>query len=562
METPLGKVHGELRKPIAAVVLFSIAINLLALTVPLYMTQVFDRVLTSYSVETLVMLTALALGLIGLFVALDNLRGQLLTRAALRAEQALGEPLLAAAAQDQLAGRTDPILPLRDLAALRNFASSPVMTAFFDAPMVPLYVIVTFLVHPLLGAIALLGALLMLVCALANQRATAKRAEAAGKAGNALLHGADQQARNADVIQAMGLMPALRARWREAQDAALEEQMLAQEQGGRYQVAMRYTRLALQIATLAFGAALVIAGDITAGMMFAVSIILSRGLQPVEVAVGSWRALLSARASYGRIRDALARAGMPREVMELPPPRGRIAVENVIHALGPERRPVIKGISFELVPGDSLGIVGPAASGKSTLARLMLGVWAPTSGKVRLDGADVAQWPRESLGRHVGYLPQEVELFPGTVAENIARMESPDAEEVVAAARWARVHEMILRLPQGYDTRIMAGGLMLSPGQRQRIALARALYRAPQLLALDEPKSNLDGEGEEALGAALEEAGKRGITVIVVAHRMSIVRHLKKLLLLNDGAVQAFGNREDVVGKLVPKLGVVRAGAA
>jgi ABC-type protease/lipase transport system fused ATPase/permease subunit len=282
----------------------------------------------------------------------------------------------------------------------------------------------------------------------------------------------------------------------------------------------------------------------------------------VEVAVGSWRALLSARASYGRIRDALARAGMPREVMELPPPRGRIAVENVIHALGPERRPVIKGISFELVPGDSLGIVGPAASGKSTLARLMLGVWAPTSGKVRLDGADVAQWPRESLGRHVGYLPQEVELFPGTVAENIARMESPDAEEVVAAARWARVHEMILRLPQGYDTRIMAGGLMLSPGQRQRIALARALYGDPFLIVLDEPHSNLDSEGEAALTQAIQAAKARKAIVIVIAHRPLALAACDKVLYLANGVQQAFGPRDEVLPKILMRTAPVPAAQA
>ena len=287
-------------------------------------------------------------------------------------------------------------------------------------------------------------------------------------------------------------------------------------------------RLALQIAMLAVGASLVIGGEITAGAMFASSIILSRGLQPIEVAVGSWRAALSARASYGRVRDALARTVVRPNVLRLPDPEGRIGVENVFYLAGAERKPVVKGVSFELAPGESLGLVGPAASGKSTLARLVLGVLTPSSGKVRLDGADVAQRARAELGPHLGYLPQEVELFPGTVAENIARMEVPNADDVVAAAQAAGVHDMILRFPKGYDTRIMAGGLMLTPGQRQRVALARALYRAPRVLVLDEPNSNLDAEGELALLAALKQAKARGATVLVIAHRPSVLRETDK----------------------------------
>jgi PrtD family type I secretion system ABC transporter len=559
----LAKARQALRRPLLAVALFSLVINVLALTVPIYMTQVYDRVLTSYSLETLVLLTLLALGLLALLVALDNVRAQVLTRAALEAEQTLGPALYAAAAQDHLAGRVDAGLPLRDLVSLRGFATSPVLTACFDAPVAPLYVLVTFLIHPLLGAIALLGALVMLGAAVANQAATAKRVERAGKASNALLHGADQQTRNADVIAAMGLLPALRRRWRAAQDGALGEQLAANDRGGLYQMTLRFVRLSLQIVILAFGAWLVIAGDITAGAMFASSIILSRGLQPLEVAVGSWRAMLAARASASRIREALGRAAVRGVVLSLPAPEGRVAVENVYFLAGTARRPILKGVSLDLAPGECLGIVGPAASGKSTLARLILGVLAPSSGKVRIDGADVAQRSRADFGPHVGYLPQEVELFPGTVADNIARMETPDAEQVVAAAQWAGVHEMILRLPQGYDTPIMAGGLVLSPGQRQRIALARALYRAPKLLVLDEPNSNLDAEGELALGAALKQAKERGATLIVIAHRAGVLREADKVLVLRDGLAQHYGVRDEVLARVahaaqVPKVSVIR----
>jgi PrtD family type I secretion system ABC transporter len=326
---------------------------------------------------------------------------------------------------------------------------------------------------------------------------------------------------------------------------------------------LRFVRLSLQVVILAAGSWLVIAGDITAGAMFASSIILSRGLQPLEIAVGSWRAMVAARASYARIRDALGRAVVRGDVLRLPDPKGRVSVENVYFVAGPERQPILKGVSLELAPGESLGIVGPAASGKSTLARLILGVLAPSSGKVRIDGADVVQRARADFGPHVGYLPQEVELFPGTVADNIARMETPDAAQVVAAAQWAGVHEMILRLPHGYDTPIMTGGLMLSPGQRQRVALARALYRSPKLLVLDEPNSNLDAEGELALGVALKQGKERGATLIVIAHRAGVLRETDKVLLLRDGSVQTYGTRDDVLGRVAqagqaPKVSVLR----
>jgi PrtD family type I secretion system ABC transporter len=550
----LDHVQAALRRPLFAGALFSLAMNLLALTVPIYMSQVYDRVLTSYSVETLLMLTFLALGLLLLFVALDHLRMAVITRAALRGEQSLGAPLLGAAVHDQIAGRTDAGLALRDLAALRAFAMSPALTAFFDAPLVPLFVILIFLIHWVLGAVALAGALGMVVLAAANQKTTAKLVEQAGKSSNALFFTADQQTRNANVIQAMGLLPDLARRWGRNQDRALSEHLRAGEAGAFYYMGTRFLRLALQVVLLALGAGLVISREITPGMMFATSIIFARGLQPVEVAVGSWRTLVSARASWKRVHAALERLDAQPAAMLLPDPEGRIEAEGITYFCGPERRPVLKGVSFALGAGEILGIIGPAAAGKSTLARMVLGVISPTTGKVRLDGADIAQWPRAALGRHIGYLPQEVELFPGTVAENIARMGEIDNEKVVAAAHTARVHDMILRLPQGYDTRIMAGGLILSPGQRQRIALARAFYGTPRVIVLDEPNSNLDGEGEDALADALKEAKTLGQTVLVIAHRLGVLRYTEKVLLLRDGAIQAFGPRDEVLARLTPSL--------
>jgi PrtD family type I secretion system ABC transporter len=556
----LAEIKRLARRPLLAVVVFGLVLNVLALTIPIYMSQIYDRVLSSYSPETLVMLTVMALGLLVLFVAIDHVRVQVLSRTALKAEQAVGPALLAASVKDQLAGRPDANLPLRDMITLRNTASSPPIAALCDAPIVPFFILVSFLIHTLLGIMTLVGVLSMLGLAIANQRATAKRIETAGRSANALIYASEQQTRNAEVIEAMGLLGGLTQRWRAAQGRALGHQLASYDSGAAFQAASRYLRLALQVLTLGLGAGLVLQGEVTPGMMFAASIILSRGLQPVESAVGSWRTLAGAKSSYERIRDALMRAGRTPDAMPLPPPSGALELENVYAVLGPERRAVLRAVSLSLRPGESLGILGPSASGKSTLGRIMLGIWPAATGKVRLDGADITQWPRAALGPHIGYLPQEVELFPGTVADNIARMGMPDSDMVLAAARAAGIHELVLHLPQGYDTRIMAGGLMLSPGQRQRIGLARALYGAPRLILLDEPNANLDGEGEEALARALREAKSWGATLIVIAHRLTVLQNVETLLLLRDGLVQGLGPKEEILGRLAGRPGQIAAG--
>lgn len=551
----LAQVKRSLRRPFAAALLFSVVMNLLALTTPIYMSQIYDRVLSAYSAETLAMLTIITLGLLVLFVAVDHARNRVLTLAALKTEQDLGSALLAASVRDQLAGRTDASLPLRDLAALRSLATSPLMAVVFDAPLAPLYVLILFLIHWALGVATLVGALVMFGLASANQHATQKRVEAAGRAANNLMLSADLQMRNAETVEAMGLMHDLEERWNLAQDRVLAAQYSAHRTGSLFQCATRYMRLALQVIALGLGAALVLGGALTPGMMIAASIILGRALQPIEIAVGSWRTLVTAKNHYERIRNALNRSNVRTEVMALPPPEGRITLEQVYVLSGPERTPVLRGISFALSPGESLGIIGPAASGKSTLARTLLGIQASSGGKVRLDGNDIGKWPRSELGRHIGYLPQDVELFPATVAQNIARMGTVDSRTVIAAARLAGVHEMIQMLPDGYDTRIMAGGVMLSPGQRQRLALARAVHGAPKLIVLDEPNANLDGEGEEALENALKIIKSKKITVVVIAHRFGVLRNVEKVLLLREGAVQALGPRDEMLARLARRSG-------
>ena len=547
----MERVRENLRRPLVAAGLFSLVINLLMLTVPLYMMQVYDRVLSSFSIETLIMLTMIAAGLLLLQTVLENARSQVITRAVLKTEQALGVPLLKAMMEDQRAGRPDAGHALRDLYSLRGFATGPSVTALFDAPLVPLYILLAFLIHPTLGITAIWGALAILLLAFANQKMTAKRLAQASHSMNRLLSGVDQQARNADAVTAMGLMPALIDRFKLRHDAALRNQWAANDDGGLFQSGTRLLRLVLQMAALGLGAFLVVKGQMTGGMMLAASIIIGRALAPVDAVVASWRGLVQARDGMERIKATLERLGEDdEEVMALPAPRGRLTMENDVLIAGPERQALLKGISFSLEPGGSLGIIGPAASGKSTLGRLVLGVIPATSGKVRLDGADISRWPRGALGPHLGYLPQEVELFPGTVAENIARMGLPDPDAVIEAAEIAGVREMVLKLPRGFDTPIMAGGLMLTPGQRQRIALARAFYGSPKLVVLDEPNANLDGEGEEALNRALKRAKAEGITLLVIAHRLGVLSHVDRILLLQGGAAVASGPRDEVLARL------------
>ena len=529
--------------------LFSLAINLLLLVPPLYMLQVFDRVLASRSGETLLVLTIAAVTALVIMALLEVLRARLLAAAGAALDQSLGPRVL-----DGLLAQTARLSGgaylngLRDVNTLRSFLGGAGLTALFDAPWLPVFLLVIFLFHPVLGIVALVGGVAMVSLAVLNERLTrapiARSQAEARRAGRFI----DANVRNAEVVSALGMLPAVTQHWARLNDAALAEQMRASRIGGAFTGWTKFARQFIQISMLATGAFLVVAQDATAGVMIATTILLGRALAPVEALVAGWRSLVEARNAWRRLSELLGASPRAEGRTELPAPAGQVELEGVAFRLAD--KVILRGVSFKLAAGEALGLIGPSASGKSTLARLIVGVWKAGGGVVRLDGADVAAWPREKLGPHLGYLPQDVELFGGTVSENIARMGTPDAAEVVRAAQRAHVHDLILRLPKGYDTEIGENGQSLSPGQRQRIGLARALYGNPRLVVLDEPNANLDHEGEEALQRALEALKADRVTVVVIAHRPSLLRSVDKMLVLNDGAVASFGPRAEVMARV------------
>ena len=531
--------------------IFSLVINLLLLVPPLYMLQVFDRVIASRSEETLLLLTMAAVAALFVMALLEVLRARLLVGAGIALDRKLGPQVLDGLLQhtSRLSG-ADYLNGLRDVNTLRGFFVGTGIFAVFDAPWLPIFLLIIFLFHPVLGAVAVGGALLMVALAVANERLSRKPLERvqgeAKRAGRFI----DVSVRNAEVVSALGMLPAVTRRWARMNDGVLREQMEASAVGGTFSGLTKFSRQLIQMAMLGAGAWLVIAQDVTPGVMMAATIILGRALAPVETLVASWRNLVEAKGAWRRLDQLLESAPPAQSGTELPAPAGELVLERVTFSLRGSDRPIIRGVSLRLAPGEALGMVGPSASGKSTLARLMVGVWRPVSGAVRLDGADVSTWPREQLGPHVGYLPQDVELFAGTVAENIGRLGEPDAAEVIRAAQRAHVHELILRLPKGYDSDIGDAGQSLSPGQRQRIALARALYGRPRVVVLDEPNANLDNDGDEALIRTLRVLKEEGATVVVIAHRPSLIAGVDKILVLREGAAEMFGPRAEVMARI------------
>lgn len=542
---------GRLRPYFFYAGLFSLAINLLLLAPPLYMLQVFDRVLTSRSPETLLLLSVAAVAALGMMAALDAVRSRLLTAAGVALDRMLGprvvEGLLA---KREGIGTADYRGSLRDVNTLRAFLVGNGVLAVFDAPWLPIFLLIIFIFHPLLGCVALCGAVLMVLLAFLNERLSRNPLEQVHARGQRAGRFIDASLRNAEVIGALGMLPAVTRRWTDLNDAALREQLGSSAVGGRFSALSKLTRQLLQTAMLAAGAYLVIDQNVSAGVMMATTILLGRALAPVEMVVAGWRNLVEARAAWLRLDRLLCADAVEASATELPPPAGRVEVEKAVFALKGAQRPILRGVSFSIGAGESLGVIGPSASGKSTLARLIVGVWRPGSGSVRLDGADVSSWAREKLGPHIGYLPQGVELFSGTVAENIARLGEPDPGAVIRAAQRAQIHEMVLRLPKGYDTELRESGQALSPGQRQRIALARALYGNPKLVVLDEPNASLDQEGEQALLIAMRGLKEEGVTTIIIAHRPSLLGGIDKLLVLREGAVEAFGPRAEVMPRV------------
>ncbi|MFC4173432.1 type I secretion system permease/ATPase [Microvirga sp. GCM10011540] len=564
MSSPLParppSVLAACRGAFLGVALLSGLINLLYLSGSIFMLEVYDRVLPSRSLPTLVGLCLILLALYlfqGLF---DAIRSRILARVGAALDEDLSQPVFQALLRAPLVARKDGgdgQQPLRDLDQLRAFLAGSGPAALFDLPWMPLYLVVCFAFHPLIGLVALAGALVLVVVTLLTEvltRAATKEAAAAAALRNGLSEGAR---RNAEVVQALGMGPRLGARWGEANGRFLAFQQRTSDVAGGFGAMSKVLRMLLQSAVLAVGAYLVIGGEATAGIMIASSILTSRALAPVELAIANWKGFVGARQGWRRLKELLRATARAEPPLQLPAPCRQLSVESAGTGAPGSQRFAVQDVSFQLAAGAGLGVIGPSASGKSSLARLLVGVWPTWRGKVRLDAAALEQWRPEDLGQHVGYLPQDVELLAGTVAQNIARFHpDPDPQAVIAAARAANVHEMILHLPDGYETQIGEAGAALSGGQRQRIALARALYGNPFLVVLDEPNSNLDAEGEQALTQAILGVRARGGIVVVVAHRPSALAGVDLVLVMNDGQVQNFGPKDEVLARVLRPVAV------
>ncbi|MCG7362330.1 type I secretion system permease/ATPase [Pseudoroseomonas ludipueritiae] len=548
----LSRAIAACRREFVAVGLFSGVVNLLQLTVSLYMMQVFDRVLATRSLDTLLFLTVIAVGAILLLAVLEAVRGQVMQRAAAWIESRVAPEGFERALEAQLRGRPYRMEALRDLGVCRSWLGSTGALAVYDVPWVPIYLGAIFVLHPIMGCIALGGAVLLFGLTLLNEFTTSALLRQASTASMAAQRRADAIARNAEVIDSMGMGNAVMRHWRDSMSQATAPQQKAADRAAMLLSATKFFRLAVQLAVLGIGAYLVLQQELTSGASIAGSIIMGRALAPVEQLIGGWKGLVQTRQALKRLKVFLSMPRIRPPGLPLPEPTGRVAAERVAYAVPGQPMAIIKGVSFTLEPGESLAIIGPSAAGKTTLIRLLIGTLAPTAGNVRLDGADVFTWKREDFGRHIGYLPQDVELFDGTVFQNIARMADADPETVFAAARLAGCHEMILRLPQGYDTEIGEGGQHLSGGQRQLVGLARAMFGNPKLVVLDEPNSNLDGDAEAALQRGVEALKERGTTVVLVSHRPALVQGVDKVLLLKDGAAEMFGPRAEVLRRLMP----------
>ncbi len=530
---------------------FSAVINLLMLVPSLYMLQVYDRVLGSSNETTLAMLTLMMLVAYLCMSVLELVRSFVLVRVGARLDMRLNKRVYTAAFEQNLkkaggnAGQS-----LQDLTVIRQFLTGSGIFAFFDVPWFPIYLAVIFMFNTSLGVFSLIGTVILIVLAYANERVSKKPLQDATAMSIISGNLATNNLRNAEVIEAMGMLPNLMSRWFTLHSRFLQLQAEASEKAGIVGALTKFVRISLQSLILGYGALLVLNNEITPGMMIVGSILMGRALSPVEQVIGIWKSWSGTRSAYDRLESLLSQ-NAPREAgMALEKPLGRLTVEGVTAAPPGSQTAVLKGLSFSIEPGDVLGVIGPSGSGKSTLARLLVGVWPSAMGKVRLDGADIYQWNKDELGPSLGYLPQDIELFAGSVSENIARFGLIDSEKVIAAAKLAGVHDMILHFPQGYDTLLGDGGAGLSGGQRQRIALARALYGDPALIVLDEPNSNLDDQGELALVAAINEMRAKGRTIVLITHRTSALATTNKLLMLKDGIAQMFGPRDQVLGEL------------
>ncbi|MDK9693209.1 MAG: type I secretion system permease/ATPase [Sulfurimonas sp.] len=542
------------KKAFYFVAFVSLFINILMLVPPLYMLQLYDRVLTSRSEETLIMLTLIVIVLFLFIGVLEFIRSRILIRVANSIDTRLGDRLFDAmfALANRFPSRSTA-QPLGDLAQIRQFLAGTPLFAFFDAPWVPIYIAILFIFHPLFGWFGIFAVLLVATLTIINETRTKNGIEQSGKMFQSSQNFILSSLKNSEVIEAMGMHDDIRSKWKERYLEFLHHQSNASDEAGVWSNVSKLSRMLMQSLILGLGGYLAIISEVTPGMMIAGSIVLGRALAPLDLMTSTWKQFTSARLSYARLTKLLNDFPTYEKPTPLPTPKGRINIENLSLTPPESKSYSLQNLTLEIGAGETVGIIGPSAAGKSSLLRAIMGIWTPQSGTVRVDGALLSHYDRLELGRHIGYLPQDIELFEGSVSENIARYTTVDAQKVIEAAQLCGVHEMILKLPQGYDTQIGVGGAILSGGQRQRIGLARAVYNYPRIVVLDEPNSNLDDVGEKALVQAIAELKKHSITVILVTHRPAILGITDKIMLLREGVLQLYGTREEVLAALSQK---------
>jgi len=550
--TPLNHAVSAARSALIPAGIFSLFINMLALVSPLYMLQVYDRVLSSRNLMTLLFLTIIAVFLYLVYGSLEGLRSRVLVRGGARFENVLRTPLFETTFAAMLGRKSGTVeaQPFRDADMVREFVTGSAMLAFFDLPWVPLFIAASFLLHPIFGWLAIGSGILTLIFTIINEYSTTKLLHRATQASISAHADVSATLRNSEVMRAMGMTPGLKDRWAERRDEQIVWQAVASDRGSALMAGLKSFRQIVQVLILGVGGYLVLEGELSAGGIVAASIIVGRALAPIELAVSQWKVFQGARGAWGRLQDLFRQIPQNQLRMPLPAPKGDIRVEQIVAAAPGERTPILRGVSFQIEKGDALAVIGPSAAGKSSLIRVLLGVWPAHAGTVRFDGFEVNHWNPNDLGPHIGYLPQDVELFAGTVAQNIARFREAEHGDVISAAELAGVHEMVQHMPNGYDTQIGEGGHALSGGQRQRVGLARALFGKPAIVVLDEPNANLDSTGEAALVAAIRYLKQAGSTVIFVTHKTNMLTLADKVLLMEQGAVRLYGERDEVFAKI------------